>query len=57
MVFGTNPNLVWKYIMIALQCLVEAGFMLNLKKSELLTSSIKMLGFWVSVGKRSPCCP
>ena len=28
-VFGTDPKLVWKYALVTLQHLVEAGFMVN----------------------------
>ena len=56
-IYGVDPQLVWCHAKIALERLVHAGFMVNLKKSELLTSGIKMLGFWVTKGKRLPCCP
>ena len=61
-VFETDTRLVWDHAMIALQRLVDASFVVYLKKSypkklDLLTSGIKMLGFWVLEVKRLPCFP
>ena len=44
-VFGDDPNCVWAETVTVIQCFMEAGFLLNVKKSDFLEKVIKMLGF------------
>ena len=53
-VFGDDPDHVWAETVTVIQCLTEAGFMLNVKKSDFLKKEIKMLGFWVGGGIMRP---
>lgn len=56
-VHGTDPKAVWMETLLVMQRLIEAGFMLNIRKSALLTSELKLLGFMVGAGLRKPVFP
>ena len=43
--------------MLILHRLISAGFMINIRKSTFLTSSLKLLGFVVGAGLRKPVFP
>lgn len=54
MLYGNDPERVWKETIIVLERLVKAGFMVNIRKSSFLVSRLKMLGYKVSDGAISP---
>ena len=54
MLYGNDPERVWKETVIVLERLVKAGFMVNIRKSSFLVSRLKMLGYKVSDGAISP---
>lgn len=45
---------MWAETLLVLERLVDAGFMVNTKKSHFLVSSLKMLGYQLSKGVISP---
>ena len=45
---------MWAETLLVLERLVDAGFMVNTKKSHFLISSLKMLGYQLSKGIISP---
>ena len=53
-VFSDEPNCLWVEAVTIVQCLTEAGFMLNVKKSDFLIKEIRMLGFKVGSGVMRP---
>ena len=52
--YGTDPKTVWEQSVTVLERLANAGFMVNVKKCEFLSSSIKMLGYHVQDGVVKP---
>ena len=44
-VYGTDPICVWEEAKVVLECLTDAGFMINTAKLHFLVSSMKMLGY------------
>ena len=53
-IYGNDPVKVWEESRIVLERLASAGFMVNTAKSHFLVSSIKMLGYHLSDGRRLP---
>ena len=47
-VHGTCPIRVWEETKLCLERLCRAGFMINLRKSSLLVSTMRMLGHMVT---------
>ena len=53
-VYGNDPEVVWEHCLIVMNRLAQSGFMINIKKSHFLVSSIKLLGFKVEKGILKP---
>ena len=53
-VHGTCPMRVWEETKLCLERLCTAGFMINLKKSSLLVSTMRMLGHLVTFNTIQP---
>ena len=47
-IYGRDTKLVWKETVLVLERLCSAGFMINVKKSKFLVSSMKMLGHYIA---------
>ena len=47
-IYGRDAKLVWKETVLVLERLCAAGFMINVKKSKFLVSSMKMLGHYIA---------
>ena len=53
-IYGVDPQVVWRETKEVIQCLSAAGFMINITKSKFLVSSLKMLGFLVGGNVMKP---